>query len=425
MEQSRLGQILLDFQLIQESQLEEAVQSQEAGHAAPLGEILVEMGHLDDRSLRSILGVQQRKIEIDQASRGVDITDLKQRLRRVEDVHTLIGVARELGASDLMLSSDRQPTVRVHGALVDLPCEAIGADDCRRLIFGLLSDEQQREYYEARTLTHCTETPDGLRVRVATYRHLGGIAAVIRLLPAEVTPFSELGLPLGARKLVDFPHGLVLITGPAGAGKSTTLNSLLDHLNREQRRHIVTIEKPIEVFHRSELSMVSQIEVGRNTVSFEDGLRSALRQDPDVLVVGHLKDPEMTATALTAAETGHLVFATMHTQNAFRTILRVMDQFQADKREHVRTMLASSLRAILCQQLIPSSDGDQCHVAAEMVFVNDAISNLIKEDRIWQIPMVVQTHKEQGMLSMDDSLNQLYQRGSISLEEAARSRHGA
>jgi len=211
---------------------------------------------------------------------------------------------------------------------------------------------------------------------------------------------------------------MVLVTGAAGSGKSTTLCALLDLINRNHRLHVITIEDPIEVVHKSDKSFISQREIPKHSKSFSTALRAALREDPDVIVVGELRDPETVSTAITAAETGHLIFGTLHTQSAPRTVMRVLDQFPAQKRDHIRTLLANVLRGVISQTLVPNLDGKGRSLATEVMVVNSAISNLIREDRAWQIPMVMQTGKKQGMRLMDDSLIELVKLKKVSLEEA-------
>ncbi len=210
----------------------------------------------------------------------------------------------------------------------------------------------------------------------------------------------------------------MLVTGAAGSGKSTTLTALLDLINRHHRLHVITIEDPIEVVHKSDKSFISQREIPKHSHSFASALRAALREDPDVIVVGELRDPETVQTAITAAETGHLIFGTLHTQSAARTVMRVLDQFPAQKRDHIMTLMSNVLRAVISQMLVPNLDGKGRSLACEVMVVNSAISNLIREDRAWQIPMVMQTGRKQGMKLMDDSLIELVKSKKISIEEA-------
>jgi twitching motility protein PilT len=253
---------------------------------------------------------------------------------------------------------------------------------------------------------------------VSVFRHLKGIAGIFRVIAENVVPFDRLGLPGVVRQFVDLSRGMVLVTGAAGSGKSTTLTAMVDLINRHHKLHVLTIEDPIEVVHKSDRSFISQREIPKHSRSFANALRAALREDPDVIVVGELRDPETVATAITAAETGHLIFGTLHTQSAARTVMRVLDQFPAQKRAHIRTLLANVLRGVVSQMLIPNLDGRGRSLACEVMVVNSAVSNLIREDRAWQIPMVMQTGRKQGMRMMDDSLIELVRLKKISLEEA-------
>jgi twitching motility protein PilT len=241
---------------------------------------------------------------------------------------------------------------------------------------------------------------------------------VFRILPDEIRPLSTLGLPRVVERLVDLKKGLVLITGHAGSGKTTTLAAIIEEMNNRHRQHILTLEDPIEYVFENKTALITQREIDKHTASYAAGLRAALREDPDVIVVGELRDPRTFQAALTAAETGHLVFGTLHTRSAHSTILRVIEQFPDAQRPHVTTMLAGTLQAVICQELIPSIDGKSRCLAAEVMLVNHAISNLIRENRSWQIPMVMQTQTAVGMRLMDDSLAELVRHKLISMEEA-------
>lgn len=418
MEQNLFGQILLNFNLVSKEQLEKAVELQRKQNPPKLlGEILMEQGLLDEKSLRSILSVQKRKLELSKTLIRGPESQLTARLRNAP-ASEYLRVAKELGASDLYLTSALPPLIRQHGNLVDLPMDPLSFEESRKLIFSLLTKEQVDEYYAKKYVDFCLELPEIGRFRTNIYRHLKGIAANFRVIADKVWPFEKIGLPGIVRQFTELSRGLVLVTGPAGSGKSTTMASLIDLINREQALHILTIEDPIEVVFQSDKSFVSQRQVPGHSKSFATALRAALREDPDVIVVGEMRDPETVSTAITAAETGHLIFGTLHTQNAYRTVLRVLDQFPAQKRDHIRTLLAGVLRGVISQQLIPNIDGRGRSLAYEIMVVNSAISNLIREDRAWQIPMVMQTGRRQGMRLMDDTLLELVQRKKISLEDA-------
>jgi twitching motility protein PilT len=417
MEQNLFGQILLNLNLVARDQLERCLDLQKRQPLPRmLGEILVEQGVLDEKTLKSILSVQRRTLDLSKTQKTPDSV-LRGRLSGAPATEYL-KVARELGASDLYLTSGVKPLLRLHGNLLDLPVEPIPFEESRKLIFSLLTKEQVDDYYSRKSVDFTLDLPGVGRFRTNIFRHLTGIAGTFRAIADQVWPFHRLGLPDAVKRFTDLSRGLVLVTGPAGSGKSTTLASLLDVINREQRLHIIMIEDPIEVVFRSEKSFISQRQIPAHSRSFTTALRAALREDPDVIGVGELRDPETVQTAITAAETGHLIFGTLHTQNAQRTILRILDQFPSAKRAHIRTLLAGTLRGVISQQLVPNIDGRGRSLAFEVMVVNSAISNLIREDRAWQIPMVMQTGRRLGMRMMDDVLLELVQKKRISMEEA-------
>jgi len=418
MEQNLFGQILLNFNLLSKEQLERAVELQKRTQPPRLlGEILIELGLIDEKSLKSILTVQKRKLELTKAQTKSSGSELEKRLQGASVIEFL-KVSRELGASDLYITSGLKPLIRLHGQLLDLPAEAPGFEESRKLLLAMLTKEQVDEYYKEKYVDFPLELPGIGRFRTSIFRHLKGIAGIFRTIADTVIPFDKLGLPGVVRQFVDFSRGMVLVTGPAGSGKSTTLCALLDIINRNHKLHVITIEDPIEVVHKSDRSFISQREIPRHSKSFASALRASLREDPDVIVVGELRDPETVATAITAAETGHLIFGTLHTQSAARTIMRVLDQFPAGKRDHIRTLLANVLRGVISQLLVPNLDGKGRSLACEVLVANAAVSNLVREDRAWQIPMVMQTGKKHGMRLMDDSLIELVRMKKISLEEA-------
>ncbi len=418
MEENLLGQILLNFNLLSREQLEKAIDAQRKSQPPKLlGEILVEQGLLDDKSLKSILSVQKRKLELSRSASRTAESELSRRLAGAPATEFL-KVARELGASDLYITSGLKPMIRLHGNLLDLPAEAPGFDESRKFLLALLTKEQVDEYYSRKYVDFSLELAGVGRFRTSIFRHLRGIAGIFRTIADSVIPFEKLGLPGVVRQFIDYSRGLVLVTGPAGSGKSTTLCSLVDLINKNHRLHVITIEDPIEVVFKSEKCFISQRQIPTHSKTFTTALRASLREDPDVIVVGELRDPETVATAITAAETGHLIFGTLHTQSAARTIMRVLDQYPAQKRAHIRTLLASVLRGVVSQTLLPNLDGKGRSLACEVMVANSAIANLIREDRAWQIPMVMQTGRKQGMRLMDDSLIELVQRKKVSLEEA-------
>ena len=418
MEQMLFGQILLNFHLVDQKDLDYClgVQSQ-LGGTKPLGEILIEEGKLDEKILKTILTVQKREIDSTTTDLGVDGSELSQRLASGQAIEYL-RAAREIGASDLYITSNKIPLVRLHGHLTELPTEPLSPKACHDALFSILGEEHAAYYKEHGKVDLCLSVPALGRYRFNVFKHLGGVGAVIRVLPNEIKPLSKLGLPSHVEKLADLKQGLVLITGAAGSGKTTTLAALVDEINDRHQKHILTLEDPIEQVFTNKRSLVTQREIREHTESYAAGLRAALREDPDVVVVGELRDPETFSAALTAAETGHVVFGTLHTRSAHSTILRVIEQFPMQQRAHVQTMLANTLKAVVCQELVPTIDGQERVLASEVMFVNHAISNYIRENRTWQIPMVMQTNVSAGMRLMDDSLAELVSSKRVTIEEA-------
>jgi twitching motility protein PilT len=420
MDQTLLGQILLNFNLLNEQQLQHYISLQSRQYPPQLlGEILVEEGVVDAAALESILSVQKRKLALEKGPTRLTKDEIQQRLQTGEPEQYL-RILRELGGTDLYLSSGARPAVRLHGSLVDLPAPPLTLDQAKNLLFPLLHPEQIEVYHRQKSIDECLEVEGVGRFRFNVFRHYQGLAGVIRSIADRVLPLDQLGLPSSVRNFSKWSKGLVLVTGPTASGKSTTLAALIQLINQNRKQHIVTIEDPIEIVHQSDQALVTQRQVNAHTESPSAALHAALREDPDIIVVGELRDPEMAATALTAAETGHLVFATLHTASAYRTVLRLIDQFPARKRSHVRTMLATVLRGVVCQQLLPNLDRQRRSLACEVLVVNSAVSNLIREDRLWQIPMVMQMGASEGMQLMDDSLQQLVSDKKISLEDAIR-----
>jgi twitching motility protein PilT len=329
-------------------------------------------------------------------------------------VDDLLRYAVSIGASDLHLTANMPPTVRLHGAL--RPMEDVGRLDnntLRDMIFGILP-QTQRERFEAEHELDTSHTIAGVgRFRVNVCLQRGTVAVALRPIPHEIPEFDTLGLPDSIRSFTELRRGLVLVTGPTGSGKSTSLASLIDIINRTKPLHIVTVEDPIEFLHGHKRSVISQREVGADTASFSEALRRVLRQDPDVILVGELRDLETIATALTAAETGHLVFATLHTQDAPSTIDRIIDVFPPNQQDQIRIQLGSSLEGVVTQQLVPTADGEGRCVAAEVLVATSAIQNLIRGAKTHQIYSLMQTGGQYGMQTMDQSLAVLCRQGTI------------
>jgi twitching motility protein PilT len=323
------------------------------------------------------------------------------------------------GGSDLHVTVGSHPVVRVHGSLVRLDeFPRVTADDSLRMLYRIMSSEQQKRLETQGQIDMSYSIPGLARFRVNAYSQRESLAAAFRLIPMELKTLEELGLPPSLHALTRKPRGLVLITGPTGSGKSTTLAALIDEINRERSDHIVTIEDPIEFLHKHKGCIVNQREIGSDTQSFADALRAALRQDPDVILLGEMRDLETIATALTAAETGHLVFATLHTQSAPATVDRVIDVFPAAQQEQIRMQLASTLEGVITQTLLPTADGTGRVAVLEILFPDDAVRNLIRQARVEQIYSVMQTGTQRGMQTMEQALGGLVTRGVVTKDTA-------
>jgi twitching motility protein PilT len=307
--------------------------------------------------------------------------------------------------------------IRVVGQLRRLPdFENLSPDETRTLLYRIISTEQQKILETKRQLDFSHSVPGLARFRVNAYFQRESLAAAFRLIPAKIKTLEELNMPARLYELADKPRGLVLITGPTGSGKSTTLASLLDYINQRRHEHILTIEDPIEFLHWHRSCIVNQRELGPDATSFSEALRAALREDPDVILVGEMRDLETIGTALTAAETGHLVFATLHTQSAPQTIDRIIDVFPAEQQGQIRVQLASTLQGVVTQNLVPTADGRSRVAALEILIPDDAVRNLIRQAKIEQIYSVMQTSTSRGMMTMEQSLADLVQRGVITYE---------
>jgi twitching motility protein PilT len=334
-------------------------------------------------------------------------------------VDALLERVVEMRASDLHLTSGSHPAVRVHGhidLLEDFP--VLDPDTVRELVYRITTTEQQKHLELARQLDFAHGVRGLARFRVNAYYQRESMAAAFRLIPTEIKSVEELGLPSSLHELTSKPRGLVLVTGPTGSGKSTTLASLIDEINASRPDHIITIEDPIEFLHQHKRCIVNQREIGHDATGFADALRGALRQDPDVILVGEMRDLETISTALTAAETGHLVFATLHTQSAPSTIDRIIDVFPAEQQDQVRMMLANSLQGIVTQTLLPTADGNGRVCALEILFLDDAIRNLVRQGKIEQVYSYMQTGTRRGMQTMEQSLTDLVQRRLVTVHEA-------
>jgi twitching motility protein PilT len=313
-----------------------------------------------------------------------------------------------LGASDLHITVGSAPVVRVRGKLVALEgANELDAETTQALLYRVLSTEQQKRLELDKQIDFAHAVPGVARFRVNVYFQRESIGAAFRQIPQDIRSLEELGLPSTLHDLTKKPRGLVLVTGPTGSGKSTTLAALIDEINRTRAEHILTIEDPIEFVHRHKRCIVNQREIGVDAIGFGLALRAALRQDPDVILVGEMRDLETIGTALTAAETGHLVFGTLHTQSAPSTIDRIIDVFPAVQQEQIRVQLAATLQGVVTQALLPTADGTSRVAALEVLFPDDAVRNLIRQGKVEQIYSVMQTNTSRGMQTLEQSLAEL------------------
>jgi twitching motility protein PilT len=335
-------------------------------------------------------------------------------------LHTLLLESVREGASDLHLTVAAPPTVRVDGLMRPLSgYPSLTAEQVEELCFTVLSPEQRERFERTQELDMSIGVKGLCRFRVNVFVQKEAVAGVFRVIPSVVRTVEELGLPRVISDLARRANGLVLVTGPTGSGKSTTLAAMVDQVNRERACHIVTLEDPIEYVHTHKRALVNQREIGVDTHSFKDALRAVLRQDPDVVLVGEMRDLETVESALRISETGHLCFATLHTQSAMQSITRIIDMFPPHLREQIRVQLSFSLQGVLSQRLIPRADGRGRVLALELIVLNQAIRNLIREDKLHQIQSMVQMGQgKSGMVTMNQSLMRLYQAKLISLEDA-------
>ena len=323
------------------------------------------------------------------------------------------------GASDLHLTVGCEPVVRVNGRLERLDEFArLSPEDTQRMLYRILSTEQQKHFEVKRQIDISYSIPGLARFRVNVYFQRESLGAAFRLIPAELKTLETLGLPPVLKEFTTKPRGLVLVTGPTGSGKSTTLAAVIDEINRTRDDHIMTIEDPIEFLHRHKRCIVNQREIGPDATSFADALRGALRQDPDVILLGEMRDLETIGTALTAAETGHLVFATLHTQDAPSTVDRLIDVFPAAQQEQIRVQIAATLQGIVTQTLLPTVDGKGRVAALEILLPDDAVRNLIRQAKVEQIYSVMQTNTSRGMQTLEQAMLELVRQGKISTNVA-------
>ena len=335
-------------------------------------------------------------------------------------VQDILIQAQEKGASDVHLNIGIPPILRLNGKLTKTQFPILSANDVHEMIYTLISDEQKKDFEKNRQLDFSYEMKDVSRFRINIFRHRLGEAAAIRLIPTNILTISELGLPDVIATLAEKDKGIILATGPTGSGKSTTLAALIDIVNTNRYEHIISIEDPIEYIHQHKNCVVSQREIGEHTDSFASALRVALREDPDVILVGEMRDLETISMALRAAETGHLVFSTLHTNSAADTIERMVNAFPAHQQAQARLQVAGTIEAVIAQTLIPTVDGQSRIAAMELMLATPAIRNLIRDEKIHQIPSTIQISRKMGMQSLDQSLKDLLMEGKITRDDAIR-----
>tara|TARA_R110001592_G_scaffold156705_4_gene387298 strand:- start:1872 stop:2906 length:1035 start_codon:yes stop_codon:yes gene_type:complete len=333
------------------------------------------------------------------------------------DITELLGFSVKQGASDLHLTAGMPPLIRVDGDIRKINIPAMDHKEVHSLVYEIMTDKQRKDYEQYLETDFSFEVPGLARFRVNAFNQNRGAAAVFRTIPSKVLSMEELGMGQVFRQVSDLARGLVVVTGPTGSGKSTTLAAMMDYVNNTRYEHILTIEDPIEFVHESKKCLVNQREVHRDTLGFAEALRSALREDPDIILVGELRDLETIRLALTAAETGHLVFGTLHTTSAAKTIDRIIDVFPAAEKSMVRSMLSESLQAVVSQALLKKTGGGRI-AAHEIMIGTPAIRNLIREDKVAQMYSAIQTGSSVGMKTLDQCLKELLQKGLITKEAA-------
>ncbi len=336
------------------------------------------------------------------------------------DLTQLLAFTMQNDASDLHLSAGSPPIIRVSGQMKRVKADALASDDIRTMLYSIMAEDQRAEYEKNMELDFAIALGEKARFRVNAFTTRLGAAAVFRTIPTEIPTMEELDLPPVMRRFAELEKGIILVTGPTGSGKSTTLASMVNHINLHHAKHILTVEDPVEFFHQSKKSLVNHREVGTDTKTFAKALKSALREDPDVILVGEMRDHETISLALTAAETGHLVFGTLHSNSASKTIDRIIDVFPSGDKEMVRAMLSSSIQGVIAQTLLRRAGGKGRVGAFEILVGTSAVRNLIRENQIPQMYSMMQTGSRYGMVTMEDAVKSLLEAGIIDKEEARR-----
>ncbi|MCR4755541.1 MAG: type IV pilus twitching motility protein PilT [Lachnospiraceae bacterium] len=335
-------------------------------------------------------------------------------------IEQVLRVAVEAGASDVHITVGVPPKMRVNGRLMAMEYDRLMPDDTKELLYSIMNDQQIQKFTEKGEHDFSYSLPELGRYRVNAFRQRGTCAMALRLVSSDVPSPESLGVPESVIDLYNRKRGLILVTGPTGSGKSTTLAAIIDRINHQRDAHVITLEDPIEYLHRHDKSIVNQREIGLDSQSYANALRAALREDPDVILVGEMRDFETISVAITAAETGHLVLSTLHTIGAASTVDRVIDVFPPHQQQQIRVQLANVLEAVISQQLMPTSDGKGRVAAFEVLHTTNAVKNLIREGKSHQLTSVMQTNRKMGMITMDDCIQQIYFANRISKETAVQ-----
>lgn len=336
----------------------------------------------------------------------------------IPTIEEMLRIAKAAGASDVHVTVGIPPKMRVNGKLITMEFDRLMPNDTQQMLLGIMNEEQKKRFEERGEYDMSFSIPNTGRYRINAYKQRGSVAIALRLVGTHVPSAEELGVPDSVINLYEKKRGLVLVTGPTGSGKSTTLAAIIDMINNNRESHVITLEDPIEYLHQHKRSIVNQREIGLDTQSYANALRAALREDPDVILVGEMRDFETISVAITAAETGHLVLSSLHTLGAASTVDRVIDVFPSHQQQQIRVQFANVLEAVVSQQLIPKKDGDGRIAAFEVLHANQAARNLIREGKSHQLKTVMQTNRKLGMITMDETIAQLYEDGRISKEMA-------